>query len=333
MNKIVYRKKRKGFLWQSVALGGVFFVASAGIMATIHKFFRAHKMSSINAPAQTLSNPRWQQLVSELDYHALRFPGRISIYLKELNSGKEWTHNPDQLVPSASLIKIPLTAAVLKKIKDGGLSLDTPLILTKKNRMSGSGSLKWQKSGAKLTVMELLYHMITESDNTAMRMLVNQLGMDYFQKTFSDLGLLVTNINEEGLRLSSRAVPQENYTSAREMAELLESAYKGTLVSKPSSQILLELMKNLKHRERLAKTLPPGWGIAHKTGLLRRACHDAGIIYSPAGDYILVVMTWKGPDYRTTKRYISKIGKITYRYFNGESDFAATASGSYNHGI
>lgn len=272
-------------------------------------------------------------MTAELGYSAERFPGRISVYLKELSTGREWTHDPDRLVPSASLIKIPLTAAVLKKIQEGGLSLDTQLVLTKKNRMSGSGTLKWQQSGSRLSVMELLFHLITESDNTAMKMLVTTLGMGYFQKAFNDLGLLVTNINEEGLKLSSRPVPKENYTSAREMAELLEQAYKGTLVSKASSEILLELMKNLKHRERLAKTLPRGWQIAHKTGLLRRACHDAGIIYSPNGDYVLVVMTWKGPDYRSSKNYISKIGKITYRHFSGETDFATSASGRFSHGI
>ena len=85
---------------------------------------------------------------------------------------------------------------------------------------------------------------------------------------------------------------------------------------------MMELMKSLKHKERLARPLPVGWQIAHKTGLLRRACHDVGIVFSPEGDYVLAVMTWKGPDYKISKNYISKVGKITYRYFSGDSDVA-----------
>lgn len=275
----------------------------------------------------------WKQLTSELEHQTRNFSGRVSIYIEDLTSGNQWAHKADELMPSASLIKIPVMAAVMDRVSEGRLSLISELPLTTKTKTSGSGSLKWYRPGTKFTVATLLYHLITESDNTAMRVLINHLGMSHFERAFAKMGLVATNITPEGLELRSRPVMRENYTTAREMGELLEKIYRGQLVSRESSDLMLELMKNLKHRERLAKGLPSGWQIAHKTGLLRRACHDAGIIYSPSGDYVLVVMTWKGGDYRSMKRYISRIGKITYRHYGGVSDIAAREPSSRVRGI
>ncbi|MBI4064120.1 MAG: serine hydrolase [Elusimicrobia bacterium] len=324
---------------KTALIAGVFFLGGLAFTATAmlaNNYLRPHKPHSVaTAPANAaLSDPRWSQLTSELETRAKRVPGRVAIYLKDLNTGRTWSQHPDELMPSASLIKVPIMAAVMAQVSQGKLSLTNELTITKKSRASGSGSLKWYRTGTKFTVATLLYHLITESDNTAMRVLVNHLGLGYFQKAFAHMGLLATNIEEDGLKLSSRPVLKENYTTAREMADLLEQIYRGALIDKEASQIMLELMKSLKHRERLAKTLPPGWAIAHKTGLLRRACHDAGIVFSPTGDYVLVVMTWKGGDYKGMKRHISQIGNVTYRYYGGQSDLATTTHPpSYVRGI
>lgn len=301
----------------------------SGIAATAcgYMFYPSSQNSQMEVSAkEPLPDVRWNQLVSELESSAKNFRGDIGILIKDLNGNREWSYQPDRLFPSASLIKVPIMAATFHKIKEGGLQLDTPLQLTRKDRMSGSGRLKWQRAGATFTVRDLLFYMITESDNTAMRTLLNYSGLAFYQQQFKEMGLLVTNIEEQGLKLSSRPVLRENYTTAREMGDMLTQIYKGKMVNKDASDTMLEMLKSLKHRERLARTLPPGWQIAHKTGLLRRACHDAGIIYSPEGNYVLVVLTWKGPDYRSSKNYISKIGKITYRYFQGDSDLALADS-------
>ncbi|MBI2070755.1 MAG: serine hydrolase [Elusimicrobia bacterium] len=326
-------EKAGGIAKKSLVLAAVFAVTSASTIGVIHLIDRWSRPRQEPVKAAAISDPRWTQLTAELESTVARYPGRVGVYLKDLNSDRIWSHQPDQLMPSASLIKVPIMAAVLKKVEEGEISLEENLTVTRKTRAGGSGRLKWARAGSKFTVAELLYYLITESDNTAMRLLIARLGLDYFQNAFSELGLLATNIENEGLKLSSRPVLKENYTTAREMAELLEKIYEGQLVTKESSGIMLELMKHLKHRERLARTLPSGWQIAHKTGLLRRACHDAGIVFSPSGDYVLVVLTWKGPDYRTAKRYISYLGQVTYRYYSGESDLATSYPRSRVQGI
>ena len=213
-------------------------------------------------------------------------------------------------------------AAVFEKIKAGELTLDTQIKLSRHDRWGGSGSLKWVRDGTQLSVLEIIYKMITESDNTATHMLIDYLGLDFLQQEFAKLGLVYTKIHPEGLSLTSGRVARENYTTAREMAGMLEEIYKGELINKDSSGQMMEFLKHNKSRSRLRRGLPLGWEIGHKTGLLRRSCHDVGIVFSPRGDYILAVLTSNVPDYSSAKNFITKVAKLTYKYYKIDADYA-----------
>src|SRR5437879_4192609 len=101
------------------------------------------------------------------------------------------------------------------------------------------------------------------------------------------------------------------------MAYLLEKIYKRELVSAEASEQMLDILKHQKLRDRLPRFLPMGWEIAHKTGLLRRACHDVGIVFSPQGDYMICVLTSHDTTYKMAKRFIASLGRITYDYYQG----------------
>lgn len=273
---------------------------------------------------------QWDEMVSKMERLSIRHPGRVAVFMKDLRSGREWTYHADDLFPSASLIKVPVMACVFNKMKEGGLTLDSDLTLRRKERVGGSGRLKWAPDGSHYTVREILERMITESDNTALRMLLDDVGFDYFQRGFqTTLGLTYTQIHPEGLSLENRRIPNENYTTAREMGSLLEKMYKGQLVDRFSSEMMLEYMKGLKTRKRLARPLPVGWQLAHKTGLLRGACHDVGIVMTPQGEYVLAVLTGQNQNYKVAKSFIEKLAATSYRYLREDADLAkATNTGS-----
>lgn len=324
MKRVIQRQKKiVGFL--SVLSFGIF-------LSCLSYLYRPQPTNEETAgvPAPTpIPDARWQDLKGELSRQSAKFQGKTAVYLKDLKSEREWFHNVDDLFPSASLIKVPIMACVFKKIQENNLTLLTPLKLTRQTRVGGSGTLKWHRLGSTFSVGELLYHMITESDNTATHILVDNLGNEYLKEGFKNLNLTYTNFSEQGLRLTSSPVFRENYTTAREMGLLLEKIYRKELYDPAGSETMLELLKEQKHRDRLGRLLPSGWMIANKTGLLRRACHDAGIIFTSDGhDYILVVLTWKAPNYKMAKHFIAKVGKTTYRYFAGESDIASAKAGT-----
>ena len=279
---------------------------------------------TVEAP---IKDAEWQELVADLEKVSRDYRGRVGVYVKDLETGRTWEYNADRLFPSASLIKVPIMAAVFEKIRLGAFSLDTQIKLTRRERVGGSGSLKWVRDGTSLSVMEIIYKMITESDNTATRMLIDYVGMDYLSVAFRELDLEHTNITQEGMSLKSGRVARENYTTAREMASLLERIYAGELVNRESSEFMLDVMKHTKSRSRLRRGLPLGWEIGHKTGLLRKACHDVGIVFSPRGDYVIAVLTSEVPSYSSAKIFISKVAKLTYQYYKVDADYAQISEG------
>ncbi len=272
-----------------------------------------------------IKDTEWNEMVGGLQKMSASYNGHVGIYIKDLGTGKTWEYNPDRLFPSASLIKVPIMAAVFEKIRLGGVTLDTGIKLTRRDRVGGSGSLKWVRDGTTLSVLEIIYKMITESDNTATRMLIDYFGMDYLQEHFKQLGLVATNITPEGMSLASGRVRKENFTTAREMAGLLERIYRGELIDKNSSEEMMEVLKHNKSRSRLRKGLPLGWEIGHKTGLLRKACHDVGIVFSPRGDYVIAVLTSEAPNYTAAKNFITKVAKLTYKYYKIDADYAESS--------
>ncbi|MCR4296832.1 MAG: class A beta-lactamase-related serine hydrolase [Elusimicrobia bacterium] len=285
-------------------------------------------MASIGpAPAPSMSpNPRdvrWEKMTVSLGRMAERYPGRVAIYLKDMKTGRTWTHHADDLFPSASLIKVPVMIAAFYKIRDGRLDLDESIAITRRNRVGGSGSLKWRPDGTKLTVRQLLVHMINESDNTATKMVLDHLGIGYVQQQFPRMGLLYTGIYEEGMSIKGGRVMHENYTTAREMASLMDKIYSGQAVDKVSSEVMLEILKKPKAvASRLAKGMPRGWDIAHKTGLLRQACHDSAIFMTPNGDYAVTVLTGQNRSYSQAKDFITKVAKVTFTHYAGPRYYA-----------
>jgi beta-lactamase class A len=265
----------------------------------------------------------WDKMVAQLDAMSSRYPGRVSVYLKDLRSGRTWTHNPDDLFPAASLIKVPILIATFYKIKDGGLFLDETLTISRLNRVGGSGSLKWRPDGTKMTLRDALTHMINESDNTATKMVLERLGIGYVQQQFPRMGLLYTGIYEEGMSIKGGRVAHENYTTAREMEMLEEKIYRGEAVDKQSSALMMEILKKPKAvASRLAKGMPSGWEIAHKTGLLRQACHDSAIFLTPNGDYAVTVLTGQNASYSQAKDFITRLAHVTFQNYAGPTYLA-----------
>jgi beta-lactamase class A len=236
------------------------------------------------------------------------------------------------LFPAASLIKVPILIATFYRLRDGGLSLDEKLTITRRNRRGGSGSLKWRPDGTQLTLRDTLTHMINESDNTATSMVLERIGIGYVQQQFPRMGLLYTGIYEEGMSIKGGRVAHENYTTAREMEMLLEKIYRGEAVDKASSDVMMEILKKPKAvASRLQKGMPSGWEIAHKTGLLRQACHDSAIFFTPNGDYAITVLTGQNASYGQAKDFITKIAHVTFENYAGPR-YLASAKKRRRHG-
>lgn len=270
------------------------------------------------APSVDASLIRWNNMVSNITSTVSGYNGEVGLYIKDLKSGRTFHHNAEKKFICASLIKVPIMVAAFQAIKDGKISLSTRVKYARKFRRDGSGNMKWAKSGFQYTVSYLIYSMITRSDNTATAMMIDLLGYDYLNERFAATGLKETQIKPSGMSLSSYLNPDlDNYTTAKEMGDLLEKIYRHELVGDGLSDLMLEIMKGASYsRGRLARDLPNDFKLARKTGLLRKNCHDMGIVFTPDGDYIICVLTGRNRNYDVAKGLISSVGRKAYEYMH-----------------
>ena len=69
------------------------------------------------------------------------------------------------------------------------MHLDDPWTLTDDNRVGGSGVLNQMRSGVSLSLYDLIYLMISISDNLATDALINKVGVEAINRTTAELGM------------------------------------------------------------------------------------------------------------------------------------------------
>src|ERR1700760_1828318 len=67
--------------------------------------------------------------------------GRVGLYAENLTTGEVAVLNPDEDVPTASVIKLTALYEAMVEIRTGKARFDDPLTLTKDNQVIGSGIL------------------------------------------------------------------------------------------------------------------------------------------------------------------------------------------------
>ena len=259
---------------------------------------------------------RWQELSATIIKKTDSFNGLVSLEIKDLNRGFVISLNPDKKIPAASLAKLPVMASVFKKCSDKEISLSDYVTLRNIDRVGGSGILKNSRAGSRFTVGELIELMITISDNTATNLLINFIGFDYINNSMNEFGLKDSNLARLMMDMRSRSNGIENYTTANDMARILELIYEGKLINKDISKYSAQILKEQKSKNRIPAKLPKDTEIAHKTGLENGVCHDVGIVYTENGDFIISALTHhKNKNSRQSKKLIAEIAYLVYNYY------------------
>jgi beta-lactamase class A len=269
---------------------------------------------------------RWTLMKTAVSRKIDAFRGDVGLIVKDMKTGLIYEVNPDLLFPSASMVKIPIMAACLKAAEEGRLSLDDTLKLKRSDKARGAGTLRRRMSGSIIRIDELIEAMIIHSDNTATNMLIDRLGFDYLNSTFRELGLEKTNLSRKMMDFRKRAVGLENYTTAREMADVLEMIYRHDCICSEVSEKCLEVLKEQRVNDRIPRYLPRNAVVAHKTGMERQVCHDAGIVFTDNGDFLISVFTRTYYRSGYAKRFIGRIANLVYDVYRDEPLRSASAA-------
>jgi beta-lactamase class A len=229
--------------------------------------------------------------------------GDVAVAVKRLKTGETFFHQGDKVMPTASLIKFPVMIEVYQQAQEGKVKLSDTVTLRKEDKVQGSGILTTHFSdGATFALVDAVRLMIAYSDNTATNLVLDRIGIPATAKRMEALGYPETKIHSKVFRRDTSAFPERSKlyglgsTTAKDMVSLFEKLHAGKLVSPEASKAMLAHLGFCDDRDKVPRFLPAGTKVWHKTGSVSDARTDAGIIETPSGPVIVVVLTANNAD-------------------------------------
>jgi beta-lactamase class A len=231
--------------------------------------------------------------------------GKVALAVKHLESGESYYLNADDVMPTASLIKVAVLVEAYLQADEGKVKLTDPVTLHAADKVPGSGILTYHFSdGATFPLRDAVRLMVAYSDNTATNLVLDKIGITPVNSRMEAWGFPNTKINAKVFRGSTTSVAPERTkkyglgsTTAREMAGLMEEIQVGERCRPPLKQCILGHLRKNDDKDKFPRLLPAGT-VAHKDGSVNDARTDAGIIYTPGGPVAVCVLTTENEDHR-----------------------------------
>ncbi len=286
---------------RSLALGIFVALLSFGI-ATVH--------------AQTSAD-----LQQQLESIAAAHQGKVALFAENLKTGQTVVIDPDQVVPTASVIKLTILYEAMEQVREGKTHLEDKIVLTKADQVEGSGVFTFFDTPLTITLKDALTMMIIMSDNTATNLVIDHLGLANINARIQKLGLKDTYLYKKVFLPPDGPMPadQKIYglgkTTPREMADVMRKIVTCDLAepglpSRPQDQplcdVALHMLTNQFYRNGIPRYIEGldstvgGSAIANKTGALDAVRNDVAAISSKDGLLILSIFTSDNHDHSWT---------------------------------
>jgi len=268
------------------------------------------------------------------------FNGLAAVYVLDLQSaqeihlirqqGQSLSTSPDVAFTAASTIKIPIMVSVFRRLENIPDS-ETLKLLTDMIDKSGNEPADWlmervidpvrgplevtadmQAIGLENTFIagyfKLGAPLLWKYDTPAnQRADVNTDPDPYTQTTVTDLGALLEDI----------------YLCARQGGGALVAAFPDE-ITQSECRMMIDLLSRNRIGVLIEAGVPEGTRVAHKHGWVSdpfgviHTIGDAGIVYTPGGDYILVVFLYDSKQlvWEPASALVARISMAVYNYFN-----------------
>src|SRR3989344_6979589 len=232
--------------------------------------------------------------------------GTYGIAIKNLKTGEAYYLNEHRIFESGSLYKVWVLATAFDQIKNGTLKQDEVLsqdisVLNEKFNID-AGSAEITDGKITLSVKNAIEQMIVTSHNYASLLLSERIKL-------SAVSAFLEKYN-----FDESTISEPPKTTPYDIALFFEKLYKGELANNENTEEMLTIFKRQQLNEGMPKYLPQNVKIAHKTGEIGWAKHDAGIVFSDSGDYIIVIMS-ESDSPRQAQENIALVSRAIYDYF------------------
>ena len=269
-----------------------------------------------------------QSLSERIEPLIAKHQGTVCVAIKHLATGETFFHRPQEVVPTASLIKFPVMIEYYRQVDAGKLSGDRMVTLTQEDKVPGSGILTDHFANSSVLPLETINHlMIAFSDNTATNLVLDQIGIPNVAKTMQQLGLPETQIHSKVFRRDTSIAQDRSQkyglgsTTAADMLSLLEQLHARKLVSPEASERMLTHLLSCDDKTKLLRFLPKEIKGYHKTGAVNESRTDAGLFDTPSGWIAMVCLTSENQDKswgdsNAAEILCGRIAQETYEHFH-----------------
>src|SRR3954463_7697052 len=252
-----------------------------------------------------------------------------AIAVHDYETGLRLSINADRRFHAASTMKVAILLAIGKAIDDGKIRPGDTLHI--RNRFlsaidrtpfridaESDGYPQLHKLiGRSAKISDLTEWMIVSSSNLATNLLLDFLTLEQAQKVLRDAGISGIDLRRGVDDTKAHDQNFNNETTADGLLQLF-STLRGDFLSKASRERAINVLLQQRFNSMIPAPLPAHVSVAHKTGEISTACHDAGIVYLPERDpYILVVLTEVPAETNGRRETIAKVSEVVFKMLTG----------------
>jgi beta-lactamase class A len=281
--------------------------------------------SKENSPKYKLINPLQKEVIDsniQADSVILHYSGlkerleneigspenekNIGLFLQDSRTGAWLGINEKENFVPASLLKMPIMMAILKKADRGEITLNDKIKLVGEDLDQNSGQLYKKGANYEISVWDLLKEMVLASDNTAKNVLKRQLSETELNAIFAHVGIPNPYLDSNGQMVTPRGY-----------SRIFKSLYFSTFLPDSLSEKGLDLTTDTGMENLISAGLPPEIQVAHKYGERPDGISDCGIIYHPKSVYFLCIMT-KDIEIPKARELIANSSKIIFDFVSSK---------------
>ena len=284
----------------------------------------------VEAQAPRLTEKRDRVLQQKVEKLVEGFRGDVGVYVHHLRSGKTVSVNADSIFPTASMIKVPITIGLFRKIEAGELDYHQPLVYRDSLLYPGEDLLGSFKDSAVVSLSKVAMLMITTSDNTASLWAQQLAGTGTaINEWLDENGYVHTRVNS---RTPGREADRSKYgwgqTTPREMARLLVQIRQGKVISSAASDRIYRNLGNIYWDDVALTQIPPVVQAASKQGAVDQSRSEVVLVNAPSGDYVFSIITKNQADesWQTSNEgweLIRRLSSLLWNYFEPGSNWKA----------
>lgn len=205
--------------------------------------------------------------------------GKIGFFYKNLETGEKLLFNADDEFLAASVIKLPIFAAVMRRAYNREIDISKKITINEEDLLPSCGAINLFATRPVLDMRTICNFMIALSDNTATNVIINECGLESLKSDFKEIGFEKTRL--ERLLFDSKGAEKglENYFVPQEIGIFLEKLYLGEFINREVSDDILKTLKMQNINFKIPGLMEERFEVAHKTGEDDGISNDVGIVY------------------------------------------------------